>query len=96
MSKKIKKTIEQEINECIEVWGADEMISFIQDSAEFVNIYNVATEEEVQDLDKITLRSIRTVYYISYMAERYSAVMSKIRVMFPQLHERLENVDAEI
>ncbi len=93
MSKKIKKTVEQEINECLEVWGAEEMISFIHDSIDFVDIYNVSTEEEVNDQNKITLRSIRTVYHVSYMAEKYSALMSKIRVMFPRLYERLENVD---
>lgn len=89
MSKKVK-SIENEINEFSELWGADEMLSFIQDTAEIIQIYNITDKAEIENEYNIGVRVVRTVYHLSYLAEKYSGIMALIKAKHPKFYERIE------
>jgi len=93
-----KKNIEAEINEFLEMWDVNNMISFLTCAFTLTELYNVEEEEDwVEKLvgpeQVITIRSIRTVYLMSKFAELQAGKLASTRVRFKDLWKRLEKID---
>jgi len=93
-----KKTIENEINEFLELWDVDSMISFLTSAFHLTELYNVEEEDDwvekiVGPEQVITIRSIRTVYLMSKFAELQAGKLASTRVRFKDLWKRLEKID---
>ncbi len=93
-----KKTIENEINDFLELWDVDSMISFLTSAFHLTELYNVEEEDDwVEKLvgpeQVITIRSIRTVYLMSKFAELQAGKLAITRVRFKDLWKRLEKID---
>lgn len=93
-----KKNIETEINEFLEVWDVNSMISFLTSAFHLTELYNVEEEDDwVEKLvgpdEVITIRSIRTVYLMSKFAELQAGKLATTRMRFKDLWKRLEKID---
>lgn len=92
-----KKTIEQEINEFLEVWGFEQLECFMKDLIPLFKLYDVDenddwVKDQVGELNTKNVRLIRTVYLISYLAEQYAGKLCTIKVQFKNLCQRLEKI----
>ena len=90
-----KKTLEQEINEFIEVWNADQMNAFFRDIYPLIELYNVNEDDDwvtdaVGKENTQTIRIIRTVYLISRIAEFHAGKLANVRINFADLYRRME------
>lgn len=93
-----KKTIEAEINEFLELWDVNSMISFLTSALHLTELYNVEVEDDwVEKLvgpeEVITVRSIRTVYLMSKFAELQAGKLVHTQARFKNLWKRLEKID---
>lgn len=94
-----KKTLELEINEFLEVWGSEQLISFVKDLIPLFELYHVDEDDDwlrdqVGQFDKRNVRLIRTVYLMSQIAERHSAKLCHINARFKNIWKRLEDINA--
>lgn len=92
---KTKKTLEQEINEFLQVWDVDQMSAFLNDITPLFDLYDVDEENDwVEELvgkeNQSTIRLIRTVYLISRIAEFHSSALCNIKMNFRNIYERME------
>lgn len=90
-----KKTIEQEINECLEKWDCKQLCLFIRDVIPLLELYDVDEEEDwVRDQvgqDNLqNVRLIRTVYLLSKIAENHAGALCSFKAFYKNLHIRME------
>jgi len=95
-----KKTIEQEINEFLEIWGAKELVGFMKDLIPLFELYDVDEDDDwvrdqVGELDERNVRLIRTVYLMSYIADKFAGKLCTASVHHKNLWKRLEKVEGE-
>lgn len=94
MPKKI--TLETEINDFLEYFNGEKIISFLRDIIPLFELYDVEDENDwvetaVGSEDVANVRLIRTVYLMSKIAENHGAVLAWIKVNHKNIWERLEN-----
>jgi len=92
---RVKKTIEQEINEFLEKWDANQMCDFLRDIIPLFELYDVEDEndwvkEAVGELNERNVRLIRTVYLVSRIAEFHAGILASIKMNFKDLYRRME------
>lgn len=97
---KKRKTLEDEINEFLQVWGLEQLQQFINDIIPLFDLYNVEEDDDwVKDQvgaeNTTNVRLIRTVYLISKIAEHHSSALCKIKIDHRKIWERLESIEAE-
>ncbi len=90
-----KKTLEEEINEFLEIWGCREMTTFLRDIIPLFELYDVEEEADwvkdaVGEEDERNVRLIRTVYLVSKIAEFHAGRLCSINVRFKNLWKRME------
>lgn len=90
-----KKTLEQEINEFLEKWDANQMCSFLRDIIPLFELYDVEDEDDwvkdaVGELNERNVRLIRTVYLVSRIAEFHAGTLASIKMHFKDLYRRME------
>lgn len=90
-----KKTLEQEINEFLDVWDCPQLISFLKEIIPLCELYDVSDEDdwvrnEVGEGNEVTVRLIRTVYLISRIAEFHSGKLAISRTCFKNLWLRMK------
>lgn len=89
------KTIEEEINEFLEVWDCNALINFMSDVFPLLKLYDVTDDDDwVRDIvgkeNTSKIRLIRTVYLISHAAEFHTGRLATTKVRFKNLWERME------
>lgn len=89
------KKIEDEINAFLEIWDAQQLISFISDIEPLLNLYDIDENNDwVKDIvgaeDERNVRLIRTVYLLSKIAENHSGKLAEIKYSFRNLWMRME------
>jgi len=99
MHKKQKKTLEQEINEFLNVFGKNDLSNLLTDILPLLELYNVTEDKDwvrdaVGDEDCKNVRLIRTVYLMSWFCERHTSKMVSIKTKFKDLWRRLEKEGA--
>jgi hypothetical protein len=96
-----KKDLNQEINDFLDVWGAQEMIEFFNDVMPLVNLYNIDMDKEDGDwvsnlVDIEDLRAVRvarTAYLLIRFAEKHAGKMVSLKVQFSGLPKRMEKLE---
>lgn len=93
---KTKKTIEQQINEALEVWNCKQLCAFLRDIIPLFELYDVEDEEDwvkdaVGEENERNVRLIRTVYLISRIAEFHAGALVNFKVRFPNIYQKMEN-----
>jgi hypothetical protein len=96
-----KKSIEQEINDCLEKWDCKQLCSFLKDIIPLLELYNVDEEDDwVRDTvgtDNLqNVRLIRTVYLLSKIAENHAASLCHFKVSFRNLYKRMEKLGMDL
>lgn len=86
-----KKTLEQEINEFIDVWDFVSIGEFLQDVMPIIQVYDVEDREITEDLAVVSL--VRTVYLMSKLADKYAGKLSMVNVKYKKLWQKMENVE---
>jgi hypothetical protein len=92
---RIRKTLEQEINEFLDKWDRDQMCNFLRDIIPLFDLYDVENDSDwVKDIvgedDFNNVRLIRTVYLVSRIAEFHGGVLSTLKINFKDLYKRME------
>jgi hypothetical protein len=92
---KNKKTLEQEINDFLDIWDADQLCAFLRDIIPLFELYDVAEEDDwVKDIvgqeNERNIRLIRTVYLMSRIAEIHTGKLAALKVSFKDLYRRME------
>jgi hypothetical protein len=92
---KIKKTLEQEINDFLEKWDINQMCAFMHDVMPLMELYNVDENNDwVKDIvgesNEKNVRLIRTVYLVSKIVEFHSSIMAHLKMNFKDLYKRME------
>lgn len=100
---KKKKTLEEDINEFLDAWDCNQIISFLKDIFPLFQLYDVDdkndwVEKEVGgDEENIrTVRLIRTVYLVSKIAEFHAGKLCSIKINFKDIYKRMEKNGIEI
>lgn len=92
------QTLEEEINEFIEYWDQDKIISLLRDTIPFFELFDISDEEDwvsdaVGEENQATIRWIRTVYLVSKMAEIQAGRLLYVNTKFKRLWRRMENAN---
>ena len=92
-----KKTIEEEINEFIELWDFNKQSSFLREIIPLFELYDVDDEndwvkKEVggDAMNVGTVRLLRTVYLMSRICEFHAGTMCVTNCKFKNLWKRME------
>lgn len=90
-----KKTIEDEINEFLEIWDYRQISSFLGHIIPLLELYDVSEEDDwvkdsVGEEDERNVRLIRTVYLVSKIASFHTGKLASVNVKFKDLWERME------
>lgn len=92
-----KRTLEEEINKFLEIWGCREIISFLRDIIPLFELYDVEDEDDWVE-KKVgggeenvrTVRLVRTVYLMSRIAEFHAGKLCFINIHFKNLWKKME------
>ena len=94
---KRKKDIKDEINEFLEDWGTDSIISFLRDIIPLFELFDVEDENDWvekqvggDESNVATIRLIRTVYLVSRIAEFHAGKLCSLKIKYPTLWKRME------
>lgn len=92
---KQKKDLEQEINDFLDIWHADELNSFFRHIIPLFQLYNVDDEndwvrEAVGEEDTRAVRIVQTVYLLSRIAEFHAGRFAETKLTHKKLYERME------
>lgn len=90
-----KSTLEDQINDFLSIWGAEELTSFLRDIIPLFELWDVQDEgdwleEAVGEENERNVRLIRTVYLMSRIAEFHAGKLSNIKINFKNLYQRME------
>ena len=93
-----KKDLQQEINEFLEIFDVNSLISFLECTIPLTELYDVEensdwVEDHVGKDQASTVRMIRTVYLISKLSEFHGGKLATIKMRFKNLWKRLEAID---
>lgn len=94
-----KKTIEEEINDFLDVWGSEEMISFFNDLLPLFILYNIDIDEqdwvekEVNLEDVQSVRVAQTAYLLIRFAEKHAGKLCSLKIQFKDLPKRMEKLN---
>lgn len=91
-----KKSLEDNVNDFIEMWGYKEQVAFLRDIIPLFDLYNVDDEDDwvrecVGEENELNVRLIRTVYLISKIAEFHAGRLCMINANFKNLWQKMEN-----
>lgn len=89
------ETLESELNDMMQLWGREEMTSFLRDIIPLFELYNVSEDSDwVLDAvgleNEINIRLLRTVYLISKIADNHSGRLCSIKIKHPKLWKKME------
>ncbi len=94
---RMKKKIEDEINDFLNIWNVKELISFLNNIIPLCELYDVdenddwVEKELKENSDHIrNVRLIRTVYLLSKIAENHSGLLVMSKIHHKNLWKRLE------
>ncbi len=90
-----KKSIEQEIEEFVELLDCDHLIQFIADFMPLYELLNVDEAEDwlrdaVGEADTQNVRLVQIVYLMSKLAENHSGRLCRLNYQFKGLWKRME------
>jgi len=94
-----KKTVEEEINEFLRVFGQRDLSNLLTDILPLLELYNVdANNDWIRDAvgeeDCQNVRLIRTAYLVSWFCEMHVPKLCSVRAQFKDLWKRLEKEGA--
>lgn len=92
---KKKKTLEDEINDFLEYWNADQMCAFLRDIIPLFELYDVEDEDDwvadaVGKENERNVRLIRTVYLVSRIAEFHAGKLAGVKMNFKEIYRKME------
>jgi hypothetical protein len=90
-----KKTLEDEINEFLELWDCKQITSFLRDIIPLFELYDVEDEDDwvkdaVGESNERNVRLIRTVYLVSIIAENHAGILCTIKMKFKNIFKRMQ------
>jgi hypothetical protein len=95
----MKLTVEDEINGLLHMFRKEDLSCLLTDVLPLLELYNVADDNDwlrdaVGEDDSKNVRLIRTVYLLSWFAERNVSKLASIKVHFKGLWKRIEKQGA--
>lgn len=98
---KINRSLEEEINEFLEMWDCKQQVAFLRDIIPLFELYDVNEEDDwvkeaVGEENERNIRLIRTVYLISKIAENHTGKLTLIKIKYPKLYRKMESTKESI
>lgn len=95
------KPLDYEINDFIDHWDHDSLISILSDLLPIVELYYVEEDKDwvkdaVGEDDTRNVRIIRTVYLLSKLADRHAGKLSLMKAKYRDLWLRLEEKSVNV
>jgi len=92
------QTIQEEINQFLEYWDLETLVSFLRDIIPLLELYEVEegndwVKDAIGDEDETTIRLIRTVYLVSKIAENHAGKLASLKINFKDIYRRMEKVE---
>lgn len=92
-----KITLEEQINNFLDVWDEKKTSDFFRDILPLFKLYNI-TEEDDWLADEVggdeenvrTIRLLRTVYLMSKLISHFSPVFCELNIIYKGLWEKME------
>lgn len=90
-----KKTVEEEINAFLDIWGSDEMIAFFNDLMPLITLYNIDINNDwvIDTVGLENAKSVRvaqTAYLMVKLAENHAGKLCSLKIQFKDLPKRME------
>lgn len=91
-----KRTVQEEMGQFLQVWGADEMVKFFEDVLPLCMLYNVDLDaddwvvEAVGKDDAQSVRIARTIYLLLKFSENHAAKLCSLKMQFKGLTKKME------
>lgn len=91
----MKNSIENQINQAIELWDCKRQIAFLEDIIPMLELYDVDEDDDwvknaVGESNERNVRLIRTIYLISKIAENHCGALASFKISFPNLYLKME------
>lgn len=91
----MKKTLEQQIEEFLNLWDCEAMQAFLKDIIPLFELYDCNEENDwvrdaVGEESERNIRLIRTVYLVSKIAETHAGKLCKIKMEFKDIYKKME------
>lgn len=95
------KPLDQEINDFIDYWDHEALISLLSDLLPLIELYYVEEENDwvkdaVGEEDTRNVRLIRTVYLLSKLADKHAGKLSQMKMKYKDLWRRLEEKSIDV
>jgi hypothetical protein len=95
-----QKTLNDQLNAFLELWGANEMIQLLKDILPFFELYDVDehddwVEKRVGKEDTQNVRLARTIYLISKFCAHHTGRMARTNCEFKDLWIKMEKIHEE-
>lgn len=94
-----KKTVEEELNDFLDQWHAEDMIELFEEIIPLIVAYQISTNEEGElklpedfHSDKKGVMIAKTAYHMVRIAERFAGKLVGLKVQFKGLPKRMEEV----
>ena len=94
-----KKTVEQEVNDFMDVWHQEDMIAFFNEVMPLIMAYNVDLDKEEEQAkialdpaDRRPVMVVRTAYHMVKLAEKFAGKFVAMKIQFKGLPKRMEEV----
>lgn len=98
-----KKTLEEEINDFLDVWDCKQLTAFLRDIIPLFELYDVEDEDDWVEKrvgggeeNVRNVRLIRTVYLVSKIAEFHAGKLSTIKINFKNLYQKMDKRKQEV
>lgn len=96
-----KKSLEQEINEFLDLWDCKQLCAFLRDIIPLFELYDVDDEDDwvkeaVGEENQRNVRLIRTVYLVSRIAEFHTGKLCSVKMNFKDIYKRMEKQGLEV
>lgn len=91
----MKNSIENQINQALELWDCKRQIAFLEDIIPMLELYDVDEDDDwvknaVGESNERNVRLIRTIYLISKIAENHCGTLASFKIRFPNLYLKME------
>lgn len=85
-----KKDLNEEINNFLNLWDRDRMVSFLRDIEPIFSLYDIDEDhdwvkDQVGEEDLNNVRLVRTVYLISKLADHHSGFLCYLNIKYPKM-----------
>lgn len=92
---KNKKSVDDKINQFLEIWDLRQMLAFLRDAIPIFELYDCSEDDDwvrkaVGEENETNVRLARTAYLVSKFAENHASKIAEIKIYLKDLWRDME------